>query len=346
VPGEEIRIRLYQNMANGAGPAFVALGTLDQDDQQGILAARPVFEWHAKNQDLYVAQENAARVMLVGSHSPAYRGFFRLLSELHIPFAVSDNLDWTKRRREFDLVIAPEQTPAELAAYVQGGGSLLAGGTEPPVNLGLPRMVKRNPQTRGYWRVRDRGSFPSLKNTSLLFLDSDFVEFPPDPNARLTLIPPSIFGPPEKVFTDAVDTQTPGVITGRHGNGRYVYVPWNIGALYYRHSSHAHAGLLADLVDELLVNGRQIRTNAHPLLEMTLMRQRGRMLLHLVNLTGHSGTAYFAPIPMKDIRIEVAEPVSRARAVALGRVIPVHREGKYAVLTLPEVERYEVLILE
>lgn len=79
---------------------------------------------------------------------------------------------------------------------------------------------------------------------------------------------------------------------------------------------------------------------------MTLMRQRGRTLLHLVNLTGHSGTAYFAPIPMRDIRIEVAEPVSRARAVALGRVIPVHKEGKYAVLTLPEVDRYEVLVLE
>ena len=49
---------------------------------------------------------------------------------------------------------------------------------------------------------------------------------------------------------------------------------------------------------------------------------------------------------MRDVRIEVAEPVTRAKAVALGRSIPVRREGKYAVLTLPEVSRYEVVILE
>ena len=38
---------------------------------------------------------SAARVLLLrGRDQNAYRGFFRLLSEQHMPFAVSDNLEW------------------------------------------------------------------------------------------------------------------------------------------------------------------------------------------------------------------------------------------------------------
>jgi hypothetical protein len=48
---------------------------------------------------------------------------------------------------------------------------------------------------------------------------------------------------------------------------------------------------------------RQLRTSAHPLVEMTLMRQANRTLLHLVNLSGHSDTAYFDPLPMSGIRV-------------------------------------------
>src|SRR5260370_271706 len=60
VPPPEIRARLYQNMAHGAGPAFVVVGTLDQQDQIGLLAAKPVFEWHKQHAEFYVGQESAA----------------------------------------------------------------------------------------------------------------------------------------------------------------------------------------------------------------------------------------------------------------------------------------------
>jgi hypothetical protein len=35
----------------------------------------------------------------------AYHGLYRLLSEEHLPFAVSDNLSWLSKS-QFDLVIA------------------------------------------------------------------------------------------------------------------------------------------------------------------------------------------------------------------------------------------------
>ena len=148
VPPAEIQIRLYQNMAHGSGPAFVVVGTLDQEDRTGILAARPAFKFNADHEDLYVGQESAARVLLLsggrggggggrGGGQDAYHGFFRILTEQHIPFAVSANPDLLKSRK-FDLVIAPDGGPAGLDDYVQQGGRLLIAGAREPSHIHGP----------------------------------------------------------------------------------------------------------------------------------------------------------------------------------------------------------------
>ena len=98
------------------------------------------------------------------------------------------------------------------------------------------------------------------------------------------------------------------------GKGTVAWLPWELGALYYRHSLPAHAGLFRDVVAGLYPQ-RQLKTNAHPLVEMTLMQQAGRTQLHLINLSGHSQTAYFPPVPMREIRVELRGTFHSARAL-------------------------------
>ena len=99
VPQPETTLRLYQNIAHGAPPAVVVSGPMEQKDRSGLLAAKPVFDWHARHEDLYVGQKNAGRVLLLATGDTAsYRGFFRLLTEEHIPFVVSENLRWMEER--------------------------------------------------------------------------------------------------------------------------------------------------------------------------------------------------------------------------------------------------------
>jgi len=382
VPPAEIRLRLYQAMAHGGVVALNMHGTMDQEDRSALEAARPIFHWHARHEDLYVGQESAARVLLLGSRGNAYRGFFRLLSEQHIPFAVSDNLDrLAERPRAYDLVIAPEGVPPALEAWVRAGGRLLVAQAVSPAARqaeglshgaleawvraggrllvaqaaqgapGLPifgQPLRRWSRLQGYFRIRDHALLPSLKSTNLLLVDGDYLEFPPPEKPLLTLIPPARFGPPEKVWTDKVETDKPGLLVTAYGAGRVAYLPWDVGSLYYRLSSPGHAGLLADLIDQLLPEGRQLRTNAHPLVEMTVMRQgeRRRTLVHLVNLSGHSQTAYFDPVEMRDLRVELAGEFNRARSASLERALPVTRAGRYGVFTLPKLDAYDVVILE
>ncbi len=348
VPPAEIQLRLYQSMAHGGVLALNMHGTMDQEDRQALLAGRPIFQWHAKHEDLYVGQQNAARVLLLRGDSNSYRGFFRLLSEQHIPFAVSDNLKWLHdAARRFDLVIAPGGAPAELDAYVRAGGRLLMAGARPPA-LPVGKVLGRREAIQGSWRIHDHALLPSLKNTNLLFLDGPYVELAPLDQPLLTLIPPAMFGPPEKVWVDKVETSTPGLVFANHGEGRIAYIPWDVGGLYYRHSSAGHGGLMADVIDHLLPQGRQLRTDAHPLVEVTVMRQpqRRRTLVHFVNLSGHADTAYFAPVAMRDITVELALSFRRATAVGLDRQLRVTAAGPRHKFTLPRLDAYEVVALE
>ena len=349
VPQPEMQLRLFQNMAHGGPPALAIVGPMQQEDGSGLLAARPVYEWHARHEQLYVGQRSAARVMLLaGGDTGAYRGFFRLLTERHIPFAVSENLRWLDDpARQFDLVIAPSRPPAELERYVRHGGRLLVAGTTVPPVPTIAAAGKRV-ATQGYWRIHDHSLLPSLKHTRLVFIDGPYLELPQAPKPLLTLIPTAMFGPPEKVWSDKTETTVPGLVFAEHGKGRVAYLPWDVGALYYRHSSEAHAALIADVIDRLLPDGRQLTTNAHPLVEISVMSQpaRRRTLVHLVNVTGHSGTAYFPPVEMRDIRIDLALDFSRATAVGLDRSLPVSGSGRTRSFTLPSLKAYEVVVIE
>jgi hypothetical protein len=349
VPPAEVQIRLYQNMAHGSGPAYTVVGTLDQEDMTGINAARPVFKFHADNKELYVGQESAARVLLLAGGQTNYRGLFRILSENHIPFAMSNNLsELAGGLRKYDLVISSDAAPPQVDEYVRQGGRLLLVGTGEPT-LPLGKIVRRWTNTRSaYFRVRDRSMFPSLKDTQLMFLDGEYLEMEPTGKPLLTLIPPSMFGPPEKVHIDRVETEKPGLVITDHGKGKIAYVPWNAGALYYRHSSLAHAGLIVDLTEHLLPGGRQVRTNAHPLVEMTIMKQpnRARTIVHLVNLSGHSGTAYFRPLEMRGIEVEVEGRFQRARSARLNQALSLTSVGRYTKFTLPRLDAYDAVVLE
>ncbi len=352
VPPAEIRLRLYQNMAHGAGPAFTMASIPDQEDRTALLAAKPVLAWHADHEDLYLRQTNAGRVLLLGAGGGAYRGLFKLLSEQHIPFTVSDNLNWLESRPgSFDLVLAPAGVPARLEDWVRGGGAVLATGTQAPA-FGFARNGKLSAKTQGYWRIRDHSLFPSLRDTNLLFFDGEYLEMPGYEGGALTLIPPAMFGPPEKVWADKRESQVAGLIKQSHGRGTIIYVPWDVGSLYYRHGSQAHGWFVADLIDHLLKGKRQLRTNAHPLVEVTLMRQAGagqrreRTLVHFVNLSGHSGTTYFEPIEMRDVRVEVAGNFKAARSVKQSRALELERGSGTVGFTLERLADYDVVVLE
>ena len=262
-------------------------------------------------------------LLLATDDTASFRGFFRLLSEQHIPFVVSENLRWMDDpSRRFDLVIVPGRAPQALERTCVTADGCWSRGQRHP-RCPSAALSAAGP-TQGYWRVHDHNQLPSLGDTNLIFIDGEYVELAPIDRPLLTLIPAAMFGPPEKVWSDKVETKVPGLVFADHGKGRVAYIPWNVGALYYRHSSQGHAGLMTDVIDRLLPAGRQLATDAHPLVEMTVMDQpaRRRTLVHLVNGTGHQGTAYFRRWSCGTSESS-SRDVRRVRAVDLDRDLPI-----------------------
>jgi hypothetical protein len=228
VPAQEIALRMWQNIANAGALTFEVNGTLDLQDRQALEAAKPIFRWAAANERYYAGEESAARVLLLGASQKTgrsypvepYRGLFRLLSEEHIPFAVSDNTDWIGKR-SFDLVIATDWAPAELLKYAESGGRVLVVSPNPP-EFPIAGVVRTTKDLKGYLRVREHTRFPSLKDTDLLLLDGAFTELQAGGPAPLTLVPPSMIGPPELVHIDQHDTDIPGIVE----RGTITWIPW------------------------------------------------------------------------------------------------------------------------
>ena len=90
---------------------------------------------------------------------------------------------------------------------------------------------------------------------------------------------------------------------------------------------------------------RQLKTNAHPLVEVTLMQQNGQTQLHLINLSGHSQTGYFSPVPMREIRVEVLGGFHSARALRKAMDLKVQVRGAYSEIVIPELMDYELVVL-
>jgi hypothetical protein len=338
---------MWQNIANGGALTFEVNGTLDLQDRQAYETAKPIFQWAAVNQEHYSGMKNAARVLLLtsaaGRGTDAYRGMFRLLTEEHIPFAASENLDWLGKR-PFDLVIAVDSAPRALLQYVEQGGHLLIASSRAP-QFEVARVVESTPDLKGYLRVRNHARFPSLPDTDLLMLDGPFTAVEGDGSSSLSLVPPSMIGPPEKIHVDMRDTTTPGIVRKAIGMGAVVWLPWELGALYYRHSLPAHAALFRDVVAELHPE-RQIKTSAHPLVELTLMRQGENTQLHLINFSGLSQTGYFAPLPIRAIRIGILGAFTSARTVRHPETLKITRRGGYSEISVPELADYELVVLK
>ena len=252
-------------------------------------------------------------------------------------------MEWLGKR-DYDVVIATDWAPADLERYAESGGKVLVVSAAKP-DFEVAPVERTESDVKGYIRIRNHAAFPSLKDTDLLMLNGPFTAVKSAGPHSLTLIPPSIIGPPEFVHIDMKDTDTPAIVIKRSGKGTIVWIPWNLSAMYYRQSLPAHAGLFRDIFDRLQPN-RQVRTNAHPLVEMTLMRQAGRTLLHVINLSGHSQTGYFPPIPMSNIKVELAGVFTSAKTVRSPETLALRARPGYTEFTIPRLSDYELVVLE
>lgn len=166
----------------------------------------------------------------------------------------------------------------------------------------------------------------------------------------LRFVPVGMYGPPEKCYYTQT-SDTPALLYNHSGGGAVAAFPLQIGA-HYRHLCHpVHALLVAGALDGLLERSRHLKIDASPLVEIAhRVNKKGRFeLVSLLNHTGQSGNAIFAPIPMRDITMSIRarQPVTTVRLLRAGRTITFRTDNDgWTRCTLPILNHFEVVVFE
>ena len=333
-------------------------------------AAKVAIVSSVRSEERYGRAEGVAKVQ------QARRGAFRALVEGHIPFDILPDEHLVESARagrlaSYECIVLPnvaaldDEQLSVLDSYVEQGGGLVATydssafdadgrprGVFGLRSLGVEAITARregpHAMRSAYLRVTRREDLPDSEDTDFVAIDRAFLYVRTRPGATpaFTLIPPSRYGPPEKIYWE-VETDHPGLIWHRYGEGRTAYFPWPVDALFYSHSLPEHRTLLVNAIARVSAGGRQVETNAPPQVEVVVGEQpTGATLIHLINYSGHQEHSFHEPLPIRDIRVVLrGGSATHARSTWLRQDLPVEQTAGGVAFTVPTLGQFDMISL-
>jgi hypothetical protein len=314
------------------------------------------------------------------------RGWYCALQEAHIAFDVlSDKLIAPERLARYRAVIisnlacVSDETASALEQYVAQGGGLVAsfeagwcdvGGVEraEPAFVRLFGGVygtRRDNLKSSYAKIerRDDPLLAGIGDTDVLPNDGALRDFRPGPgrDVPLTLIPPVIahsgatISIPEYSAVRAVG-DVPVAVRGEFGAGCIVYFANQMEGLFHHYGFADLGRVLANAVRYVQGGPGELEVDAPDFVDVTLMGQMGRWLVHLVNLpvgkplnTGwrHPGRNL---IDVNDIKVRLrpraGKQVREVRLATTEQVLTHIVNDGWVAVTVPHLADHEIVIFE
>jgi len=340
VEPEEVRIRLYENIANGSGLDISMMGDMrGYEDERNFGVMREVYAHHKKYEPYFGRYQSVAKVAVIapgtwpsGEAMQEYRGIQLMLKEAHIPFDILEDAQIAhqqERLKQYRLVILPEITYLDAQsvqtlkeACLQGSTSLIATNrslfNDPETLLQLfgARIVNQDHEGSGnYLQPENKQLFKRFRQQKMLFwaYNLGLYDLSAADSTFLPILSKGRPGPPE-IIGGHEPTGYYAMGVKKHARSTAVILPVNIGRLYYLRGYEEHKNILLDVIDSVCPEATQlIETNAPERVEVILKRYTlnlpdnrqsttdDGMIVHLVNLTGFSGNTYFEPLPVYNL---------------------------------------------
>lgn len=358
--GPEIQAWMDSGTAQGLLPWFTKFNGV-VPDQRWVEPVAESFDLHARLEPALLASTPTAEIAILDPtttlrhHDHQSRrdaeahdlGFYQALVEARLPFEMlSDAAMTPERLDQFKVLILAnstclsEEQAEALEAYVARGGSLVVAhetGTRTPSNerratplladlLGyrVTRPVRGpvkntyvvlngdHPITRGFG-----GAARIMGGTQLIGVE-----------ATTGTIQPLLYQPdfPDLPMEEVYPREAPqgaAVIAREHkGGGRTVYVPWNLGAIFWEVLAGDHARLIANCVHWALGKRPDVEVAGQGVVDLAVRHGDNATLVLLNNLT--NPMMMKGPIrevyPIGPLTVSVAVPEGRdvARASLAG----------------------------
>ncbi len=365
---------LIQAIARGAIPSTYIMGTPDTTRYEMLGVGGEITRFHRDHAEVYDGLTSDAAVLLVrpdparhpGERGTATRaefeGLFLALQERHVPFDVVPEGRVADRAGDSglgqyraivlpDLGALPEDIVAALDTFTSGGGALVTTGASgmdgDRVQLAAMPVTRRLASRDGVESVRSlhlRDRFP-------VPVIGAFHSVEPAPGATTGLLALSRapYGPPEKCHGHLELDDQPGLIIGEH----VAVLPWTVGRGYRETGLTAHRDAFVDAL-LAVAPGVSVRSGAgagaalSEQVEIVTGRSAVGRVIHLLNRSGDAVQRFRAPVPIAAgaaIRLELPSGAS-VRAAVAKTTQTVERDGEDAVVVLPGIDRFEVLVIK
>lgn len=385
VSPHEQELRLAQMLANGGFADFYQVGRLDNHpDKSGYGPLKKMFRYHRDHEQDYHANFSSAQIALISPREtfwskgemgfPAeYYGWYYLLTQQHYLFdCIRMNTVEKVSLEKYKTIILPDvqnisdAAAAKLDAFAKAGGTVIATGESAQwddrrkkrqaIGLDCLGVEKLGYVGRGYISAyfdidACRDQFPRFADTQWIYLHDVYcyAQYQPGVKQNMRLIPPHRHSPPEDAYPTSI-TDYPAFTVNEFGAGRGVYVPWKPGADHY-HFGFPHMGsFMADLLEHVLGIGR-VTGNLPEMVEVehTTRRDGSVDYVHLINYTGHCLKAYYAPVPLYSLVVELPwakEPPKAAYSMTGEKPVPFVLEDGRLRLSVERLDLFEAIRLE
>ncbi|MBO9637640.1 MAG: family 10 glycosylhydrolase [Siphonobacter aquaeclarae] len=376
VEPEEVRIRLYENIANGSGLDISLMGDLrGYEDERNFPVIREVYAHHKKHERYYGKYTSPARVVVIapgswpsGEPMQEYRGLLLMLKEAHIPVDILEDAQLASRAdalKRYRAILLPDITYLSAAGLdvlktaCRNGAALIAtnrsfsDSPETLQDLFGAKIIRRDRDGAGFYLQPEPRTtftrFPGQKMLSWKFNLGEY-DFSGADERGLPILAKGRPGPPEIIGGhDPTGAYAMGL--KNHGKGKAVLLPENLGKLYYLHGYQEHKNLLLDVLYHVYPDAGQLMQTDAPARVETILQNHtptGGQILHLINLTGFSGNTYFPPLPVRNLsfRIRTGFRPPALKSLKTGKPVAFSWKDNILSFRLPELGDYDAVIIE
>lgn len=309
-------------------------------------------------------------------------GWCQALVEARIPFEmVHDRLLDPAHTSRFKTLILPNIAALsdvqcqQLHEFVAQGGSLVAtyetalydewGGRRK--DFGLADLFgaqwsgdKQGPMSNSYLRLEHEATpnhplLRGLEDAPRIINGVWRLEVGPKDKPRqmpITLVPSYPDLPMEKVYPREPKTDIAEVYLQEFGAGRVVYFPWDIDRTYWEVLCLDHFKLLRNAVEWATNEPPVVEVTGTGLLDVTVWKDQGRTVVHLVNLTNpmtmKGPYREFFPVGEQKIKLRLSTAISSdtARLLVAKKDVKINQSGAEVTVVVPSILDHEVVSFE
>jgi hypothetical protein len=301
-----------------------------------------------------------------------YKGLYKALQELHIPFEIialqylSDILE-RGGLDQWEVILLPnfgeldDKYVEGFDEYVSNGGTLIAtghvgasdNGTLQLESLPAARRENYSDELNQYWSqyMAPEQEDPNHGNNSFytaplvpILGSYSLYEWKDDSRGIYHKLDNGTFAPPEYIYGNK-QTKERGVGIGPYEDGTGVLIPFPVGMAYRDMGLQSHRDFFEMILKDVSVEPLLRFDGLAEQVEVTLNRNaQNQTVVHLLNMSGikHQNFGKWLPIPASNITITGGGEGVTARALRSNSTL----EVEDGVIQLPGLDLFEVVVIE